>query len=193
MKLRRLTAITKERRATVLAGIIILQALTALFFIGDVIVDLSGGGHLEDLHLGLEALAAVALVGGVFFLMLELRRMLDRMDKMDAGLKAARGQMIDVVYGFFEEWKLTEAERDVAIMILKGLDNETIAQVRHTATGTVRAQATSIYSKSDTQGRAQFVSLFMEELMSGGLDDAEAVKTDRPSVAKPAAKRLHAE
>lgn len=193
MKLHRLAAATKERRATVLAGIIILQVLCALFFIGDVVVDLSGGGHLEDLHLGLEALAAVALIGGVVFLMLELRRVLDRMDKMESGLKIARGQMLDVMYGFFDEWKLTEAERDVAIMILKGLDNETIAKVRNTATGTVRAQATGIYSKSETHGRTEFVSLFMEELMSGGLDGADIAETESPTKAKQSVDHLHAE
>lgn len=193
MKRHRPAANTKKRRAFVLAGIIILQALCALFFIGDVIVDLSGGGHLQDLHLGLETLAAVALIGGVVFLMFELRRVLERMDEIESGLKIARGQMLDVMYGFFDEWNLTEAERDVAIMILKGLDNETIARVRNTATGTVRAQATSIYSKSGTHGRTEFVSLFMEELMSGGLHEEDIVEIERPSTAKRSANRFQAE
>ena len=147
MKRLRLTSITKERRATALAAIIILQALCALFFIGDVIADLSGGGHLEDLHLGLGTLAALTLIGGVVFLMVELQRLLARVDDMDTGLRVARGQMAEVVEGFFEDWTLTQAERDVAMMILKGLDNEAIAKVRNTAPGTVRAQTTSIYSK----------------------------------------------
>lgn len=155
------------KRTTVLAGIIIMQALCALFFIGDVIADVRDGEHLDDLHLGLEAFAAVALIAGVLFLMLELRRLLMRLGDMDTGLKVARGQMAEVMNRFFDEWNLTQAERDVALMILKGLDNEAIAQVRSTAPGTVRAQTTSIYSKSNTQGRPQFVSLFVEELMSG--------------------------
>ena len=179
-----MTSITKERRATVLAGIIILQALCALFFIGDVVADLSGGDHLEDLHLGLEALASIALIGGVVFLMVELRRLLARVDDMEAGLRVARGQMAEVMEGFFEDWNLTQAERDVAMMILKGLDNVAIAQVRNTAPGTIRAQATSIYSKSGTHGRAQFVSLFMEELMSGDFTTVEAATGHRPSEAK---------
>ena len=39
MKLRIWPAKTKEKRATVLAGLILLQAICALFFIGDVIED----------------------------------------------------------------------------------------------------------------------------------------------------------
>ena len=167
MKIRTPISFAKERRATLLAGIIIVQALCALFFIADVITDFRVDDYANNLHLGIEALAALALVGGVVFLMVELRRLLERMKDMDAGLQVARGQMAEVMEAFFEAWGLTQAERDVAIMVLKGLDNEAIAAVRNTAPGTVRAQTTAIYAKSDTQGRAQFVSLFMEELMSG--------------------------
>jgi DNA-binding CsgD family transcriptional regulator len=193
MKRPKRIAKTKERRATALAGIIILQALCALFFIGDIITDFREGGHLDDLHLGLEALAAVVLIWGVMFLMVELRRLLARMGDMDAGLMVARGQMAEVMDRFFDDWNLTEAERDIAIMILKGLDNESIGQVRRTASGTVRAQATSIYSKSDTHGRAQFVSLFMEELMSGDFGAAGAPDDHQPRTTRASAHKLRAE
>ena len=166
-------ATLKQRRATFLAGLILLQALCALFFVGDVIRDLREGTHLDDIHLMLESIAAVSLIGGVGFLMIELRRLLARMEHMDAGLRVAQGQMVIVMEGFFDEWHLTQAERDVALMILKGLDNDSIGTVRHTAPGTVRAQAAKIYAKSGTNGRAQFVSIFMEELMSGDFNTSD--------------------
>lgn len=158
---------TKERRATVLAGLILLQGLSALFFVGDVLIDFWEDRHLDDPHLLLESIAAVALIAGVIFLMIELRRLLSRMSDMQIGLDIAHGHIATIVEEFFEEWKLTKAEKDVAFMILKGLDNEAIAQVRNTASGTVRAQATSIYAKSQSDGRAQFISLFVEELIAG--------------------------
>lgn len=160
---------SRERRATILAGLILVQGLCALFFIADVVADFVVDGRLEDPHLLLEAIAAVALVGGVTFLMVELRHLLSRMQDMSVGLRAAQGQMAEVIDGFFDDWSLTDAERDVAIMILKGVDNDTIARLRRTASGTVRAQATSIYAKSRTHGRAQFISLFMEELLADDL------------------------
>lgn len=168
---------TKERRATVLAGLILLQALCALFFVGDVIEDFRVDGHLDDPHLLLESVAAVALIGGVIFLMVELRGLLSRMSDMQTGLEIAHGHLADVIAGFFDDWNLTKAERDVAIMILKGLDNDTIAQVRNTASGTVRAQATRIYAKSATDGRAQFISLFVEELLAGGISSENGLNT----------------
>ena len=115
------------------------------------------------------------------------------MDEMDSGLKIARGQMLGVMHSFFDEWNLTEAERDVAMLILKGLDNESIAKVRNTATGTIRAQATSIYSKSGTHGRTEFVSLFLEELISGGLGEREKAETEQPSRPERSANHLHVE
>ncbi|WP_299507966.1 LuxR C-terminal-related transcriptional regulator [uncultured Roseobacter sp.] len=175
MRLRLWPAKTRERRATVLAGLILLQALCALFFIGDVIEDFRAGGFFSDPHLSLEAVVAVALILGVLFLMIELRGLLSRMSDMQTGLDVAQGHLAEVIEGFFEDWNLTDAERDVAIMILKGLDNDAIARVRNTASGTVRAQATSIYAKSSTDGRAQFISLFVEELLAGGISSGNGL------------------
>jgi DNA-binding CsgD family transcriptional regulator len=91
-----------------------------------------------------------------------------RMVLLNRSMQAARGEMAEVIDGFFAEWGLTPSERDVALMVLKGIDNEAIAEMRGTATGTVRAQCTSIYSKAGVDGRAQLFSVFMEELLAGG-------------------------
>jgi DNA-binding CsgD family transcriptional regulator len=155
-----------ERRATTLAALIIGQALCAAFFLADVIVDLSDDGRLEGAHVIAEAVATIALVGGVAFLMVELRRMLGRMDRMEIGLRSACGEMAAIVVMFFDRWGLSPAERDVALLILKGIDTETIAAMRGTAKGTVRAQSAAIYSKAGVDGRGQFVSLFLEELLA---------------------------
>lgn len=158
---------TDERRAIVLAGVIVVQALTALFFLSDVASDFLKDGRLEDFHMWLEALAAVALFGGVAFLMIELRRVMNRLALLDRSMRAARGEMAEVIDNFFTEWRLTPSERDVALMVLKGIDNDEIARIRGTAPGTVRTQCTAIYGKAGVDGRAQLFSVFMEELLSG--------------------------
>lgn len=155
-----------ERRAIALAAVILLQAVTALFFLGDVIADLRQDREHYDVHMWLEVLATVALIGGVGVLMVELRRITNRLALLDRSMRAARGEMADVIDGFFTEWGLTPSERDVALMVLKGIDNEAIAQMRGTAPGTVRAQCTSIYAKAGVDGRAQLFSVFMEELLA---------------------------
>jgi len=61
------------------------------------------------------------------------------------------GQAIDAQ---FSRWNLTEAEREVALLLLKGLSLKEIATVRATSERTVRAQARSLYSKAGLTGRA---------------------------------------
>lgn len=155
----------QDRRASTLALLILLQALCAMFFIGDVIMDLVEGGHLDDVHLIFEGIAAFALTAGVLYLMRELRDLLDRMAGMEFGIRVARGEMVKLIDSFFNQWKLTASEKEVARLILKGIDNDTIAKMRGTAPGTVRAQSTSIYAKADVDSRSQFLSIFMEELL----------------------------
>ena len=151
-----------------LAAIILLQALCAMFFVGDVLYDLNQGDHLDDIHLMLEALAAIALTAGVFYLMHELRNLLNRMSAMEFGIRAARGEMATLIDSFFDLWRLTPSEREVALLVLKGIDNDSIAAMRGTAQGTVRAQCTRIYAKAEVDGRAQLLSVFMEELLHAG-------------------------
>ncbi len=153
------------RRATTLALIILVQALCAGFFLFDILSDFISGSNLDTMHLVVEAVATVGLTAGVVYLMIELRALLERMDAMEDGLKAARGEMVDLIDASFARWGLSAAEKDVAMFILKGLDNESIATLRNTAAGTVRAQATAVYSKAGVDGRAHFFSLFMEELL----------------------------
>lgn len=155
-----------RRRVLALTGIILVQALCAAFFVGDVLADLRERG-LPGWHLDLEALAALSLAGGIVLLMIELRAMLARVTAMETGLSAARGDMAQVIAGFFDRWGLTPSEREVAMLILKGFDNAAIAQLRGTAPGTIRAQTARIYAKSGTDGRAQLFSVFMEELLAG--------------------------
>ncbi|OIP88107.1 MAG: LuxR family transcriptional regulator [Rhodobacterales bacterium CG2_30_65_12] len=154
------------RRVLALTAVIVLQALTALFFLYDVGIDLWRGGKLDVLHMWLEAIAALALAGGVVVLTIELRQVLHRLSRLDRSMRAARGEMTEVIDTFFTEWGLTPSERDVALLVLKGIDNEQIAKIRGTAPGTVRAQCTAVYAKAGVDGRAQLFSVFMEELLS---------------------------
>ncbi len=170
---RLLRAAANERRATVLAVIIIAQSLCAMFFLADVIFDVLETGRLSDLHIVVEAIAAVALIGGVAYLMLELRHLLGRMEQMETGLRIARGEVVQIIEAHFEQWRLSPAERDVALLLLKGVDNETIASMRGTAKGTVRAQSAAIYTKAGVDGRAQLISLFLDELLAEGISGAD--------------------
>lgn len=76
----------------------------------------------------------------------------------------------------FSRWNLTAAEREVALLLLKGLSSKEIATVRTTSERTVREQARSVYSKSGLNGRAGLSAFFLEDLLAPADDlDSEQV------------------
>lgn len=62
-------------------------------------------------------------------------------------------------------WLFSEAERDIAFLLLKGFSFKEIGNIRSTSEKTVRDQATRIYKKSGTKNRAEFVAFFLEDLL----------------------------
>jgi len=66
----------------------------------------------------------------------------------------------------FGLWNLTEAEREVALLLLKGLSLKEIATVRVVSERTVREQARSVYLKAGLTGRAALSAFFLEDLLS---------------------------
>lgn len=66
----------------------------------------------------------------------------------------------------FSRWNLTEAEREVALLLLKGLSHQEVATVRAVSERTVREQARSIYAKAGLTGRAALSAFFLEDLLA---------------------------
>jgi DNA-binding CsgD family transcriptional regulator len=73
------------------------------------------------------------------------------------------GEAIDVQ---FTRWNLTEAEREVALLLLKGLSLKEISSVRETSERTVRVQARALYAKAGLSGRAALSAFFLEDLLA---------------------------
>jgi DNA-binding NarL/FixJ family response regulator len=65
----------------------------------------------------------------------------------------------------FDAWRLTEAEREVGLLMLKGFGHKEIAAFRGTSEATVRQQARSVYQKSGMNGRTVFCAFFLEDLL----------------------------
>lgn len=65
----------------------------------------------------------------------------------------------------FERWSLTRAEREVALLLLKGLSHHDVARVRKTSERTVRQQARSVYAKAGLGGRSELSAFFLEDLL----------------------------
>jgi DNA-binding CsgD family transcriptional regulator len=73
------------------------------------------------------------------------------------------GEAIDAQ---FTRWGLTDAEREVALLLLKGLSHHEIATVRATSERTVREQARAVYAKAGLSGRATLSAFFLEDVLA---------------------------
>jgi DNA-binding CsgD family transcriptional regulator len=65
----------------------------------------------------------------------------------------------------FDAWQLTRAERDVALLILKGAGHKQAAAQLERSERTVRQHAVEVYRKAGLQGRAELAAFFLQDLM----------------------------
>lgn len=144
-------------------------------------IDLAGdvGEGVPFRHLLLELAVLVLSGAGALRLALELERERGRSRVLgrrlaSADADAARwrreaetalaglGAAIDEQFG---RWALSGAEREVALLLLKGLSLREVAAVRGASERTVRHQALAVYRKSGVAGRAELSAFFLEDLL----------------------------
>jgi putative tricarboxylic transport membrane protein len=64
----------------------------------------------------------------------------------------------------FARWTLSDTEKDIAWLILKGFSFLEIAEMRGRSERTIRQQAGAIYAKSGMRSRAELSAFFLEDL-----------------------------
>ena len=160
----------------------------ALLILVDIAIDWSQAGEL--LHIALESLAGVAVLGVLVGILRRGQRRVGRLtrDLAESRLDAEQsrqdaehwrteaeqilrglGAAIDVQ---FSRWGLTPAEREVGLLLLKGLSMSEVADVRSTSERTARDQARAIYRKAGVSGRAELSAFFLEDLLVAPVNQA---------------------
>ncbi|GFE63099.1 helix-turn-helix transcriptional regulator [Litoreibacter roseus] len=146
-----------------------VQVLCAVFFVSDILISVFGLTSVPiswQFHELIEIGASVGLLLGVAVGAVALRHVSRRNLHVESQLRVASGAFAELIFEKFNQWQLTPAERDVALFALKGLSTSEIAALRETSEGTVKAQTNAIYRKAGVSGRAQLMSLFVDDLMS---------------------------
>jgi DNA-binding CsgD family transcriptional regulator len=182
----RAAADTRRERRT-MAVLAALFALVSGLTAADLAGDLGHGIDLE--HAVTEG--AVVLLGlvGASWMVVRLRalgrqtRLLgDRADALEADLSASEAALAatreeadrwrteagDLIRGLgaaidlqLDRWGLTAAEKDVALLLLKGLSHKEVADLRGTGEATVRQQSRAIYRKAGLSGRHAQAAVFL--------------------------------
>lgn len=84
----------------------------------------------------------------------------------------------------FDAWHLTAAEREVALLVLKGHGHKQIAALTGRSERTVRQHAGVVYDKAGLGGRAELSAYFLQDLM---LPEGEREALHAGGVTPPAA------
>ncbi|WP_374528074.1 helix-turn-helix transcriptional regulator [Novosphingobium sp.] len=154
----------RDRQIVLVAAIVVVQAVAAVFFVADALGDAAEDGMTR--HILIEALIAFALLAGVGLGAWHTRVLLAEARRSEQALAIASGALAEHIARKFDEWGLTRAESDVALFALKGCDAAEIARLRHASPGTVRAQLSHVYAKAGVTSQAALVSLFIEDLLA---------------------------
>ena len=165
---------------TVARWSVLAFAAVALLAGADLLSDTGSG--IEPTHLLLEGTVLVLALAAIWMLRRAIRRTGRQVETLRSqvaawraeaerwrcetrGLLEGLGAAIDAQ---FERWGLSAAEREVALLLVKGLSSQEIATVRGTSERTVRQQSQAVYRKAGVAGRAELAAFFLEDLLLPG-------------------------
>lgn len=167
------------------AAIVLFTAI-GLLILADLIVDYIQGASWG--HLAAELAVLMAAAAGAILLwqelgrsradLAEVREDAERWRQENQALLEGLGVAIDEQ---FQRWRLTPAEAEVGLLLLKGLSHKEIAQVRRTSERTIREQARALYRKASLSGRASLSAFFLEDLLLPAAAGGEASAAPRPA------------
>lgn len=164
---------------------VVIFAIVATLIAIDIVYDLLE--HADLGHILLELIIALLAVTGIVHyarlalrerdqrqvLSAELVRVEGEQRRLQSEADAWRKEAHDAVSGLsdaidrqFLRWGLTAAEREVALLLLKGLSHKEAANARGTSERTVRQQSLTIYKKAGVTGRAELSAFFLEDLLA---------------------------
>lgn len=163
---------TNDQKGRLIA-ILVVQFSCLIFLVVDVTLDLSGydnENNIAENHY-FELIVVISLIFSIVVIATQLQRVLNRNKRIEDQLKIASGAFQELLNQHFDEWDLTQSEKDVALLAIKGLGIAEIAEIRATKEGTIKAQLNAIYRKARVNGRPQLISIFVEELMAESLSE----------------------
>lgn len=174
----------ERRRRRALLALLALFGATGGLAAFDIAADLREGttvGHIavEGAILAAGLSGALVVAAWVARLTREARRARERSIELSGRLEDSRRdaerwrrEARDLLEGLGEaiaiqldRWQLTPAEKEVAMLLLKGLSHRELAAARGVSETTARQQARAIYRKAGLAGRHDLAAFFLEDLL----------------------------
>ncbi|AYF44030.1 MULTISPECIES: helix-turn-helix transcriptional regulator [Halobacteriovorax] len=164
-----------NKRERLITGLLFLTI--SIFLIFDIYEDLHEGASFE--HVFEEAIIMIiGFIGAAYlwfkllFIKKENIRISANVSKLKTDLQNFKEQTKNLSEGIsdkineqLDDWNLTKSEKDIALLLLKGLSIKEIADIRSTAEKTIKQHCTKIYQKSNLSGRSELSAFFLEDIL----------------------------
>jgi len=162
---------TQERIST---SIVFLLVMAFLFF--DIYEDLNEGASFshvikESTIILLGLIGLLILWKKYFFIKRQKSSLRIDLEKAKQDLSTYKEQTKSLTLKIsekidqqLEEWRLTNSEKDVALLLLKGLSAKEIAVLRESSEKTVRHHCAAIYQKANLANRNELFSFFLDDI-----------------------------
>lgn len=152
----------------------IIFTLILVVILGSVVLDIAAEWEKGSnaIHLIIEIFIALSVLAGILFLWFRNLFLKEQLFVSKAESNKWKEQNAHLIGGLaaaidnqLEEWKLSPSEKEISLLILKGLSLKEIAEIRGVSERTVRQQSVSVYQKSNLAGRAELSAYFLEDLL----------------------------
>ena len=154
-----------------------LFLMLAGYVCADLVADAMSG--IGPLHMAIELVALVVALVGVgiaarksYAAVRRAKALHGDLQRTQADVARWRGEAEALLHRMgtaldehFARWALTDAEREIAIQILKGLSYKEVAAERGTTERTVRHQALAVFRKAGVSGRAEMAAFFLQVML----------------------------
>ena len=145
--------------------LVIVLGSASAFFLYDIIIDVIKGED-SSIHLIIEGFIFFATTVVLTHEVLRVMQLGKDLRKEQDKVARLSGELSQVIQNDFKTWGLTESEKEVAILLIKGLSMNEIGELRGVKEKTIRQQATSIYTKSKCSNRPELAAKFIEDLLN---------------------------
>jgi len=158
-----------------------ISLFAAIDIYGDIIDGLKFSHLVHEI-----ALALFSFIGAIYQLriirwqgqeIVTYKERVQELDRLNESLKAEREEFQKQVSHLsneflvhidqqFNKWGFTRSEKEIALLLIKGLSMKEIADIRGSAENTVRQQSSLIYKKSSLGGRMELSAFFLDDILA---------------------------
>jgi DNA-binding CsgD family transcriptional regulator len=155
----------------------ITLGLNSIFMVKDISDDIAEGAGIW--HIGPEILIVAGTVIVTVLALIYMVKFKERADQSDSKIEVleqanqtwqkktrtySEGLSVEIDQQMVA-WGLSFAEKEIVLLLLKGLSNREIAKIRQTSEHTIKQQSSAIYRKSRMGTRAELSAFFLEDLL----------------------------